>query len=136
MKTVSIISLSHASDLGYRALADVAAAGIDTDTTGNHYIRQDELNGEIIVDVLIPQELLGKVETNVINGRGFDAIPGLSFALSQSPLLVNAKVLFHDGSDLSFTVPVPDVQAALILKAIARPARLAALIQHHIPNPA
>ncbi|MBU8864896.1 hypothetical protein [Paenarthrobacter aromaticivorans] len=166
--------MSNASDLGYRALADVAGAGIDTssyrivgghmvqlllhayptpearerstadadagikhttavgqdlhkhllaqgyrDTRGNQYVRKDGQGGEMIIDLLVPHDSVGKVETQIINGRGFDAIPGLSFALSQDPLLVEVKVLLLGGDDLTFTVPVPDVEAALILKALA-----------------
>jgi hypothetical protein len=174
MSAINVISMSNASDLGYLALADVAAAGIDmatyrivgghmvqllihvyptpeaterstadadaglkqatavgqdlhehllaqgyTDTSGNHYVRKDDQGGEMIIDLLVPHDSVGKIETQIINGRGFDAIPGLSFALSQEPVLVDAKVLLLGGADLVFTVPVPDVEAALVLKALA-----------------
>lgn len=174
MSVINVISMSNASDLGYRALADVAAAGIDpatyrivgghmvqllihvyptpeaterstadadagikqatavgqdwhehllargyTDTSGNHYVRKDDQGGEIIVDLLVPRDSVGRVETQIINGRGFDAVPGLAFALIQDPILVEAKVLLQNGADFVFSVPVPDVEAALVLKALA-----------------
>ncbi len=174
MSAIHVISMSNASDLGYRALADVASAGIDTssyrivgghmvqllihayptpeaterstadadagikhttavgqdlhkhllaqgyrDTRGNQYVRKDDQGGEMTVDLLVPHDSVGKAKTQIINGRGFDAIPGLSFALSQDPLLVAVRVLLLGGGDLAFTVPVPDVEAALILKALA-----------------
>jgi hypothetical protein len=53
----------------------------------------------------------------------FDAIPGLGFALSAAPLLVGAKVFLKNGGNLEFTVPIPDIEAALILKALAWRAR-------------
>jgi hypothetical protein len=177
---IKVISMSNAADLGYRALADVAAAadGIDlsdyrivgghmvqllihiyptpnaterstadadagirralaagqglhekllergyTPNSGNHYIRRNETGELIEVDLLIPHGSVG--EPDIVNGRGFDAIPGLGFALNASPLRVDALVLLYGGDDLSFTVPVPDVEAALILKALAWQSRTA-----------
>lgn len=180
MTSIKVISMSNAADLGYRALADVAAAadGVDVNDyrivgghmvqllfhiyptpnaterstadadagirralaagqglhekllergyqphSGNHYIRQDESGECIEVDLLIPHGSVG--EPDIVNGRGFDAIPGLGFALNASPILVNATVLLYGGDDLSFAVPVPDVEAALILKALAWQSRTA-----------
>lgn len=175
MRAINVISMSNAADLGYRALADVAAAseGIsiedyrivgghmvqllihayptpeaterstaDADagineavaagqdlhaqllergykaSKGNNYFRKDDDGGLISVDLLIPNGNVGKPVQ--VNGRGFDAIPGLSLALSSTPLLLGTKVLlFGSKEDLSFTVPVPDVEAALVLKALA-----------------
>ncbi|MDR6438529.1 hypothetical protein J2790_003694 [Paenarthrobacter nicotinovorans] len=42
MSIINVISMSNASDLGYLALADVAAAGIDTGTyriVGGHMVQ-------------------------------------------------------------------------------------------------
>lgn len=89
---------------------------------GNHYTRQNEDGGLIEVDLLIPHDGIGRPMRHAteVNGRGFDAIPGLKFALAATPLLVDVKVLlFGEKVDLTFTVPVPDVEAALILKALA-----------------
>jgi len=173
MKTINVISMSNAANLGYRALADVAdaAAGLDLDeyrsvgghmvqllihvyptaaaierstadadagikrataagqalhfrllergyrpATGNQYIRDDS-GGPMQIDLLVPHGSVGDPE--LLNERGFDAIPGLGFALSSAHLAVEANVLLHEGGDLNFTVPVPDVEAALILKALA-----------------
>lgn len=178
MSTIKVISMSNASDLGYLALADVAASGLDPEsyrivgghmvqllihvyptpgatqrstadadaginhatavgqdlhehllatgyeaTSGNHYVKKDEEGGEMAVDLLIPHGTVGEAEQ--VNGRGFDAIPGLGFALNSTPLLVDAKVMLRNGTDLYFTVPVPDVEAALILKALAWKSRYA-----------
>ncbi len=75
------------------------------------------------VDLLIPYGTVGEPE--IVNGRGFDAIPGLSFALSAEPVRIDATVLLLGGKDLRFTVPVPDVEAALVLKALAWNSRAA-----------
>jgi len=50
---------------------------------------------------------------------GFDAVPGLSFAFASTALLVPAVVHLNNGGDIQFTSKVPDVEAALILKALA-----------------
>lgn len=89
---------------------------------GNHYIRRDE-DQEFHIDLLVPRTGTGKTE--ILNGRRFDAIPGLGLALNSSHLVVATKVMLHGGGDLHFTVPVPDVEAALILKALAWKSRKA-----------
>lgn len=97
-------------------------------TTGNHYVRGNARGELIEVDLLIPHEGAGRPmrAPTEVNGRGFDAIPGLRFALTASALLLNVKVmLYGTKEDLSFTVPVPDVEAALILKSLAWKSRAA-----------
>ena len=180
MKTINVISVSNAANLGYRALADIAKAAVGLDheeyrivgghmvqlllhvypteaalqrTTadadagikhataagqalhgrlldqgyeeakGNHYIRRDK-DQQTEIDLLVPRS--GTSKTEILNGRRFDAIPGLGFALnSTSYLTVDATVHLYEGGDLRFTVPVPDVEAALILKALAWKSRKA-----------
>ncbi|MFJ4029432.1 hypothetical protein ACIPWF_19135 [Paenarthrobacter sp. NPDC089989] len=90
---------------------------------GNHYIRR-HADQQTEIDLLVPRSGTGKTE--ILNGRRFDAIPGLGFALSStSYLTVEATVQLFQGGSLRFTVPVPDVEAALILKALAWKSRKA-----------
>lgn len=90
---------------------------------GNHYIRRDK-DQQTEIDLLVPRS--GTSKTEILNGRRFDAIPGLGFALnSTSYLTVDVTVHLYDGGDLRFTVPVPNVEAALILKALAWKSRKA-----------
>lgn len=171
MTPIKLISMSNAADLGYLALADVAAAAggidyrivgghmvqllihayptpnaferstVDADAginrpeaagqelhrqllergyeaeSGNHYTRTSPAGDKIEVDLLVPGTV--PTRTEVIGGRGFDAIPGLDFALSAAAVQLEATVLLFGGGDLEFTVPVPDAEAALILKALA-----------------
>ncbi|HKU35047.1 MAG TPA: hypothetical protein VJP90_05810 [Paenarthrobacter sp.] len=67
---------------------------------GNHYIRRD--NGQQTeIDLLVPRS--GTSKTEILNGRKFDAIPGLGFALSStSYLTVDATVHLYGGGDLRF----------------------------------
>jgi len=59
-------------------------------------------------------------------GRGFDAIPGLQLALLADPLEVRVQARLTTDELLVFDVPVPDVEAAVVLKALAWRSRLAA----------
>lgn len=173
---VELISTSAATDLGYRALHDLAtaAAGLDfriigghmvqllihaypteraqlrlttdadigidrataigqqlhknltqigyTPGSGNRYEKQ-HISGTMTVDVLIPRADSGATE--VLGERGYDPIPGLSLAMSAQYLLVHATAHLADGTRLAFSVPVPDIEAAVILKALAWAARIA-----------
>lgn len=185
---ISTASTSKASDLGYWALADVAAAALDlgdpdwrvigghmvqtlihvyptelavirgtadadagvstqiaasqhfhdqllrlayADTSGNRYERKPpdshERPGEnhmITVDLLVPS--FGAQRTVTIGGRGFDPGPGLGLALLATPLQVDVAVRMLDGGQsLEFTILVPDVEAAVALKALAWQSRRA-----------
>lgn len=145
MTSITVVSMSNAADLGYRAVADIAASGLDPiayrivgghmvqllihvyptpeaierstadadtgidraaaagqdlhqhllhngykDTAGNRYVKKSFDGGEMAVDLLIPHGIVGKPEQ--VKGRGFDAIPGLGFALNASPIIVECTV--------------------------------------------
>lgn len=98
-----------------------------TQTAGNHYVRADG-DGELMVDLLVPHGTVGEPE--IIQGHAFDAVPGLSLALSAHPLMVQARVKLRDGGELEFTVPVPDAEPALVLKALAWDARQGTVKEH------
>lgn len=87
---------------------------------GNHYVRSDD-TGELHVDLLVPHGTVGEPE--IIEGRGFDAVPGLSLALSAAPLNIEAEVHLSDGGGLEFSAPIPDAEPALVMKALAWSAR-------------
>lgn len=174
---VQILSTSNASDLGFRALADLARAaeGIDADSEdggyrvigghmvqllihayptptlqirgtadadagvslpiaagkylhyrletlgyetvkGNRYGKDSDF-GPLAVDLLVP---FGRVGVpNDVGGRGFDSAPGLSMAISAKPVAIDAQVTLRDGNRIEFTVLTPDVEAAVVLKALA-----------------
>ncbi|WP_148302234.1 hypothetical protein [Tomitella biformata] len=75
------------------------------------------------MDILVPKT--GPDKIAVLGGRGFDAAPGLSLALSRRAVEVDVDAQLQDGRKLRFTVPIPDVEAALVLKALAWQSRLA-----------
>lgn len=89
---------------------------------GNSYQRRigDEM---LSVDLLTEAEAGDKpVE---LGGRMFDAAPGLRSALSTNPLTLEVTVSLVGGDILNFNTHVPDVEEALVLKALAWNARMA-----------
>ncbi len=85
---------------------------------GNRYER-----GQLAVDLLVPTE--SRPGKRTIAGRGFDGAPGLRLALAQNPIQVAVTAHLTDGGTLEFEVPVPDVEAAFVLKMLARTVRTA-----------
>jgi hypothetical protein len=107
---------------------EVAAAGMIHDRLLN--LNYEPVNGNRLVkdgraiDLLIP-DASGQFHPEVHGGRGFDATPGLLLALSGDPILIDLTVIYRDGAEASFTVPVPSVESAVILKAYAASSRTA-----------
>ncbi len=100
----------------HRALESAGYRGVK----GNLYVSKDE-NKEI--NLLVPAsehiETTGTVE---IAGRGYDKTPGLGLALS-APALEVAVVVHgntHGAKPLEFTVRVPSLEAALVMKLALR----------------
>jgi hypothetical protein len=58
-----------------------------------------------------------------IGGREFDGAPGLRLALAQAPIVVAVAARLTGGNMIEFEVPVPDVEAAFVLKMLARTVR-------------
>lgn len=83
-----------------------------TDIRGNRY----EL-GERAVDLLVPTE--AKAGKRIIGERAFDGAPGLRLALASPPILLAVTAQLTDGTGLDFDVPVPDVEAAFVMKMLA-----------------
>jgi len=83
-----------------------------TDTSGNRYVR-----GEQAVDLLVPTE--AKPGKRYFGERAFDGAPGLRLALASAPIPVAVTARLTDGSSLEFEVPVPDVEAAFVMKMLA-----------------
>jgi hypothetical protein len=98
----------------------------------------------LAVDLLVPSSSGKKLETKFLGeGKyGFDAIPGLELALSSTPLYVTVHARLYRGESETFEVCVPDVEAAIVLKALAWDSRYApkdiedlcslmAMVHHH-----
>jgi hypothetical protein len=174
MPDIKLVSASNASDLGYRALADLAkaAGGMDYRVIGGHMVQMllhvyptpsaelrgtadadagiaavtaaglhlhdrlvergyDALKGNHYrlgdgdfatnVDLLVPGESPG---TTVLGGRAFDVAPGLGLAMNSTPLVVHAEAFLVNGDSLDFTVLVPNLECAVVMKTLVRSSRL------------
>jgi hypothetical protein len=83
---------------------------------GNRYER-----GEQAVDLLVPTA--AKPGKQIIGERAFDGAPGLRVALALPPIQVVVTARLTDGEAIEFEVPVPDVEAAFVLKMLVRTVR-------------
>lgn len=93
---------------------------------GNHYEAPSGVeNKPLEVDLLVPLTTGQRLETVVVGDRGFDAIPGLSLALNAEALDVTVHASLQSGDKLTFVVRLPDVEAAVVLKALAWQSRSA-----------
>lgn len=92
------------------------------DESGNRYVREHSA-GTLAVDILVPGTAASG--THQIGGRGFDSVPGLRLALAAPAVEVAGKVRLTNGEYVEFEVQVPDVEAAVVLKALAWQSRCA-----------
>ncbi|MBU8820328.1 nucleotidyl transferase AbiEii/AbiGii toxin family protein [Mycolicibacterium goodii] len=83
-----------------------------TDTSGNRY----EL-GERAVDLLVPTG--AKAGMRIFGDRAFDGAPGLRLALASPPIQLAVAARLTDGTRLDFEIPVPDIEAAFVMKMLA-----------------
>lgn len=83
---------------------------------GNRYER-----GEQAIDLLVPAA--AKPGEQIIGARAFDGAPGLRVALALPPIQVAITARLTDSEIIEFQVPVPDVEAAFVLKMLARTVR-------------
>ncbi|MRH89330.1 hypothetical protein GFY24_18060 [Nocardia sp. SYP-A9097] len=90
--------------------------------SGNRYTKVGD-NGRLDVDILVAT--YGSAGPSEIAGRAFDSAPGLHLAVAGDAVVASAGVDLFAGGTIEFTVPVPDVESAVVLKALAWRNRLA-----------
>lgn len=102
-------------------LAATVRAGYQR-TAGNRFARELQHDGYTMtleIDVLIPS-YTDRMESNQPFGDlVVDAIPGLSLAMARRPTLVQVEARLTTGTEISYTVPLPDPISALCMKAYA-----------------
>lgn len=89
---------------------------------GNRWEAPTDNPDEVLaIDLLVPSTSGRPIETKYLgqDGYGFDAIQGLELALSCDPLVVTVHASFTEGDRRTFVVRVPDVEVAVVLKALA-----------------
>lgn len=79
------------------------------------------MRGDLAVDLLVPAS--GTSRTKELGGRAFDAAPGLTLALAAAHIDVAVGARLIGGDTLHFTVPVPDIEAAFVMKVLNRQVR-------------
>ncbi|GCD20140.1 hypothetical protein CTKZ_17020 [Cellulomonas algicola] len=110
-----------ADDRLRQALLDVGYGQVQ----GNRFVRVDADGRELVVDVLTTS-YTGRMESNQERGQlVVDAIPGLHTALREPATAVELTAVLTDRTELHTTLLLPDVAAALVLKAYAYRGRYA-----------
>jgi hypothetical protein len=94
-------------------------------SAGNRFVRTDPGTGdELAIDVLAPS-YTGQLRVNQPRGDLWvDEVPGLAFALARPATVVIAEVVLTSAVSLHAELLLPDVIAALCLKAYAYAGRL------------
>lgn len=88
-------------------------------TAGNRFERVDDSGRRRVIDVLAPS-YEGRFTPNQVHGDlVLDETPGLLDALLLPPTEVDVTVTLSDGTGFELHVALPDVRAALVLKALA-----------------
>jgi hypothetical protein len=105
-----------------RLVPALTALGYDRQS-GNRFTRTQGTRA-LVIDVLAPS-YLGRLIPNQTHGDlVLDEIPGLLDALLLPPVNVVARAVLTDTTQLYVQVPLPDVRAALVMKAHAYAGRL------------
>ncbi|NMM24640.1 MAG: hypothetical protein HHJ11_14335 [Phycicoccus sp.] len=105
-----------------RLVPALTALGYDRQS-GNRFTRTQGTRA-LVIDVLAPS-YLGRLIPNQTHGDlVLDEIPGLLEALLLPPVNVAARPVLTDTTQLYVQVPLPDVRAALVMKAHAYAGRL------------
>jgi hypothetical protein len=99
-------------------------------TNGNNYTRlvpdlavAGRPVPELSVDLLVPS-LDGRFRPQEHGGRAFDSAPGLAPVLAAEPIVIETGARLLDGTALEFSVRVPAVEFALVIKALSYGSRL------------
>jgi hypothetical protein len=105
-----------------RLVPTLTALGYDRQS-GNRFIRTQGMSA-LVIDVLAPS-YLGRLMPNQPHGDlVVDEIPGLLDALRLPPVQVAARAILTDTTQVDVRVPLPDVRAALVMKAHTYAGRL------------
>ncbi|NTW42365.1 MAG: hypothetical protein HGA44_21240 [Cellulomonadaceae bacterium] len=106
-----------------RLLQALVGAGY-VQVQGNRFVRIDG-ERELVIDVLAPS-YEGKLVTSQQHGPlVVDEVPGLHTALMEPPTEVEIAAVLTDGTEIRAVLQLPDVAAAIVMKALAYKGRFA-----------
>jgi hypothetical protein len=136
---VSGIDLRRTRDADAAITTELAGSGVIhqrlldhgyADTSGNSYTRPvpdlavaGRPVPELAVDLLVPS-FDGRFRPQEHGGRAFDAAPGLAPVLAAEPITIDTRARLLNGGAVEFTVRVPTVELALVIKALSYGSRL------------
>ncbi|WP_198950269.1 hypothetical protein [Kineosporia sp. A_224] len=95
---------------------------------GNRFVRRVDHGGtglDLTVDLLVPAFLPDLLPNQPVGDLVVDAVPGLGLALAMAATTADVTVRLTDASLLTTHLALPDVSAALCLKALAWRGRMA-----------
>lgn len=107
------VELADTGEL-HTALTDAGYVAVNS----NRYVKNGSGSPAPTIDLLVPT-LRGRFRPERRAGRQFDAMPGLSLALGDGGIPLNAIAKLREGTELAFTVAVPEVELMVILKTLA-----------------
>lgn len=92
---------------------------------GNLFRKQVNAEHPIEVNVLLSRlHHRPGLHPVLVDGVGqVDALPELSWAMANDPVLLDVTAVFRDGNSITYRTRIPDVEAAVVLKAHAWSAR-------------
>lgn len=110
------------------AIGDVEAVGSLSEslatqdfvkTKANVFVKQVDDDQQIEINLLLPRldHARGIRPQNVPGVGQVDTLPEVHFVLLSDPLILDVTALLHDGRTIEYRTKIPDVEAAVVLKA-------------------
>lgn len=120
------MGIETASARDPRLVPGLESLGYSRPGASNRFVRTTDSELELVIDVLAPAYGRRLIPNQQHGDIVLDEIPGLSLALTRPGERLDLTVTTLDGTALSFTAVIPEINAALCLKAVGWVSRLAA----------
>lgn len=130
-----VVRVTQDADMGVAATSardpalvpGLEALGYSRPAASNRFIRTTDDDLRLVIDVLAPAWRGRHLVPNQQHGDiVLDEIPGLSLALARPGEQIDLSVTMLDGTTMSYSVVIPEINSALCLKALGWSSRLAA----------
>lgn len=90
-----------------------------TKVSGNRFERRLSGQPDRVIDIVTSSHSDSLVPNQELGSLHVDALPGLHVALAAPATMITVNALLTNGADLEMTLALPDVSAALVMKAYA-----------------